>query len=85
MLCLTGHCEVYLIGPIKNCPTSCFLLQCLEKTVCPAALLWAERGATWEMEPTDEFWSQLVLTGLAFGKLPAFEFSPALPSVGQLE
>lgn len=84
MLCRTGCCEFYLIGSGKNCPTSNFLLQCLEKTVCPAVVLWAEHGATWEIEPTDEYWSQSVLTGLAFGKLPAFEFSPTLPSVGQL-
>ena len=72
------------MGSGKSCPTSNFLLQCLEKIVCPAVLLGAEHGATQEMEPTDEYGSQSVLTGLAFGKLPAFEFSPALPSVGQL-
>lgn len=67
----------------KNCPTRNFLLQDLEKTASPT-VLWAEHGKTWEMQPADEYWSQLVLIGLAFVKLSAFEFSITLPSVQQL-
>lgn len=59
------------MGSGRNCPTRNSLLPCLEKTVCPA--LWAEHGKTWEIQPTDEYWSQLVLIGLAFGKLSAFQ------------
>lgn len=68
----------------KELPNKQFLAAVSREDCLSCCLLWAEHGATWEIEPADEYWSQSVPTGLAFGKLPAFEFSPIRPSVGQL-